>query len=680
MKEKFSAKQFAILTESLASSGIPDKDIRHLINTTVQLDESAVDDERDFLKPSEIEEYHVKETLTAAIKEFNSVYKTSLSVDHIMSTRSFEIDRFIGIGAKPFLQSPMIFVQDFGGKARGKASNERFYIWFTWPQNQTNPNNLTEIEISFCSEQGYYRLKKETIKMHRLPALNELYKKLELGYEDHSLEEETISSSTDISVGDTATAKCVKTFGACQLGKEYTGTWKQAAFSHQLRLDLDGLPSLTVHPSIFFNKTTKKIEIDPRFELVEPESEELTESTSTEETLKVRDISPDGILLETYNRYSYEGTAVYSTFLFDTSGNLIFARNNQELYPSELTHHEIVKKVRNFNISHMELSSLTKSKLTAEDAKNIKLPLFGPNGGYDLKYEAANAGRIFLLPSKEKDASGKSIGFVVAFWNSVKSPSKDKLDQIYRHLNNTEFWWGCLGQEDLEKYSAQTKTTDSKQTVKLASKVNPNLSHEEIVQIIIKSHTAPASLTADEKKIVAEFRGQADKIVPRSVIAAAKAGYNTAAEFNTKRTIGDSVEYLNESKLENDVQSLKRIGWTIDKIAKHLITKKEDYPEETLTRETLEKYFEAPSTSSKKKTIYPEDPTGSRTKSVQYANAYLEQWIAAEEAEDFTGTEIYTLLNSAGFEDSAIETVITDMGLMDRRVEKLLKKPVVKKP
>lgn len=74
--------------------------------------------------------------------------------------------------------------------------------------------------------------------------------------------------SANISVGSEGEVKCVAPFGACKVGETFKGTWKQAAFQHQLRLDLKGLPGATQHPTIFFNKNTKKVDIPKSFELL----------------------------------------------------------------------------------------------------------------------------------------------------------------------------------------------------------------------------------------------------------------------------------------------------------------------------------------------------------------------------------------------------------------------------
>lgn len=78
----------------------------------------------------------------------------------------------------------------------------------------------------------------------------------------------TLTESNTVKVGDDGSVKCVEKFGACKVGDVYKGTWKQAAFSHQLRLDIDrALPGATRHPDIFLDKNTGKVSISKQFEL-----------------------------------------------------------------------------------------------------------------------------------------------------------------------------------------------------------------------------------------------------------------------------------------------------------------------------------------------------------------------------------------------------------------------------
>lgn len=68
----------------------------------------------------------------------------------------------------------------------------------------------------------------------------------------------------------------------------------------------------------------------------------------------------------------------------------------------------------------------------------------------------------------------------------------------------------------------------------LKSKIAPRLSASRIIDILARAHTSPQSLTPLEQKIVKEFRGtpEAKAQIP---------GYDTVAQWNNARRIGDSV-------------------------------------------------------------------------------------------------------------------------------------------
>jgi hypothetical protein len=50
-------------------------------------------------------------------------------------------------------------------------------------------------------------------------------------------------------------------------------------------------------------------------------------------------------------------------------------------------------------------------------------------------------------------------------------------------------------------------TPVERETRKLKSKIDPELSEEEIMEILVRAHTCPESLTAKEKAVLREFRG-----------------------------------------------------------------------------------------------------------------------------------------------------------------------------
>ena len=63
--------------------------------------------------------------------------------------------------------------------------------------------------------------------------------------------------------------QCVARWGACDIGKVYTGVWKQAARSHQLRFEIQGLPGATAHPIIFFDKERGTLDMPKQFKIVD---------------------------------------------------------------------------------------------------------------------------------------------------------------------------------------------------------------------------------------------------------------------------------------------------------------------------------------------------------------------------------------------------------------------------
>lgn len=71
----------------------------------------------------------------------------------------------------------------------------------------------------------------------------------------------------EISLGSSADVECIQKWGACKVGKKYSGVWKKS--NTGLRLDLDSsLPNATSHPNIFYNTSTKKLDMPKHFKLV----------------------------------------------------------------------------------------------------------------------------------------------------------------------------------------------------------------------------------------------------------------------------------------------------------------------------------------------------------------------------------------------------------------------------
>ena len=73
-------------------------------------------------------------------------------------------------------------------------------------------------------------------------------------------------------------------------------------------------------------------------------------------------------------------------------------------------------------------------------------------------------------------------------------------------------------------------------TQELRSKIRPELTSRQIIDILVKAHTDPSSLSGWEKAVVAEYRGsQSAPAKPDTT------GFSSAAERRFRSTIGDSV-------------------------------------------------------------------------------------------------------------------------------------------
>jgi hypothetical protein len=74
-----------------------------------------------------------------------------------------------------------------------------------------------------------------------------------------------------LKIGSKGKIKCIKPWGACNVGQVYPGVWNAAGFSGELRFDVDPkhFPRATRAPSIFFNpKLKNSIKVPKQFELL----------------------------------------------------------------------------------------------------------------------------------------------------------------------------------------------------------------------------------------------------------------------------------------------------------------------------------------------------------------------------------------------------------------------------
>lgn len=166
------------------------------------------------------------------------------------------------------------------------------------------------------------------------------------------------------------------------------------------------------------------------------------------------------------------------------------------------------------------------------------------------------AGRVWAnIPVK--DLGNKKFDFVV-FWANQKDikPSDVKAAHDAFKLHNTVLW-GCSDSEDFNVYGGSSKLAQQSKTKQLYSKLHPNLTHEQILSIIIKSHTAQ-KLTSVERDVVDEFRGTKDRDT-QALVKKLTGGYDTPAARNYYSRMSEEAE-LNEEKITGLVNKAEESG------------------------------------------------------------------------------------------------------------------------
>jgi hypothetical protein len=160
----------------------------------------------------------------------------------------------------------------------------------------------------------------------------------------------------------------------------------------------------------------------------------------------------------------------------------------------------------------------------------------------------------------------------------------------------------------------------------------------------------------------------------------------------------EDVEELTEDKLQNDIKSLKKIGWKLPKIIPFFITKGDEY-DVKMTADLITMYFNDGDGKAKKNTIpypghpglsiaatkksppkgwgmkkakWPKDPPKSKINDPSHAEAFIAQVIDSGESEDISGGEAYKLMRTAGYTEKARMAVIKNMGWDDAEFRRYL--------
>ena len=140
--------------------------------------------------------------------------------------------------------------------------------------------------------------------------------------------------------------------------------------------------------------------------------------------------------------------------------------------------------------------------------------------------ERTKSGRVWKSIKIEGDTVA-----AVSFWARRKHVNDADIELLVRSLKLKEpIYVEFIDSKQAELYKAGATHA----TKELRSKIHPTFDSKRIIDILVRAHVSPMSITPEEQDIVGEFRGKPDApvTVPPDDM--------TAAERNFRRTIGDS--------------------------------------------------------------------------------------------------------------------------------------------
>jgi hypothetical protein len=190
------------------------------------------------------------------------------------------------------------------------------------------------------------------------------------------------------------------------------------------------------------------------------------------------------------------------------------------------------------------LTKLSQDPKNKKVLKDYGVKIFGKMSTQDLEYFSneqkdqsmgatrinTSSGRIwFNVPSPTLK---KSVA-VVSFWGTIKRVDTSILQKIKDCFGVDEIWWVATDSKSFTHYSNTYKQTPSGNIKEFKSKIYPELSHADIVDILMRAHSG-FRMTPFEKKVVWEFRG-----FNPSEVKHVTGGYPTAAEYDYRRKLSE---------------------------------------------------------------------------------------------------------------------------------------------
>jgi hypothetical protein len=160
---------------------------------------------------------------------------------------------------------------------------------------------------------------------------------------------------------------------------------------------------------------------------------------------------------------------------------------------------------------------------------------------------ATKSGRIF----RDIKAAGIDGAVdVVAFWCNQGAITESDLLKIKECFNSERFYWTGINSQNYNYFEGNV--VDRGTIKELKSKKYPELSHDDIVDILMRAHS-DYKLKPFEKEVVWEFRG----IDPSEITPPVTGGYDTRAEYEFRSRQSEACEKFEELYKQLKEQYLK---------------------------------------------------------------------------------------------------------------------------
>jgi hypothetical protein len=211
---------------------------------------------------------------------------------------------------------------------------------------------------------------------------------------------------------------------------------------------------------------------------------------------------------------------------------------------SNSTHNYIINAMK--NASSGEISK----KKTREELKDYDVKLYGPLTDiavYQWREMLNTLDYYSLAKIRQKTTSGriwknakidntKNTITLISFWTDQEHITAQHLNLICECFKVTDevLWEGTDSKEFISFTPGQKEEVKAGSVRKLSSKIAPQMSHEELLSILMRAHY-DANLSPFERRIARELQG-----LDPTILKAHTGGYPTAAEYNYRSKFSES--------------------------------------------------------------------------------------------------------------------------------------------